>query len=450
MTDSTQSTHPCPFDLHDAENHAAQEAFGHFLENIPGGIFRYSAEDPGQIDYISKDLISLMGCADKAEFDQLTGGCFSGIVHPEDRQRVLDSIDQQIAVGDTDEVVYRLNRSDGEEIWVDDRGRIVTDSAGHRWFYVLVVDITSKIASERELKRAHERMNILTALSNDVVFDIECGTGYAQVFGDFKDRFAREPRQEDFVVQRRCHKECHLDIHTTDLSELMESITPDSLVDFETSTEGPDGEPVWYRYQSVVLYDEDNNAERHVGRLLDTHEMALRESQFRRRAEKDSLTGLYNRSAALNRIEPVLCNEEVPFTFFLIDIDDFKGVNDTYGHPEGDRVLKELAEFLTNVMRHEDVVARLGGDEFAIFAKGLKDGAPLKRITEHLTRGPFATQRQTDDGKPVGPVPSISIGAVHSEGGPLTFEEVYAQADAALYEAKQKGKAQACVKPLKG
>ena len=228
----------------------------------------------------------------------------------------------------------------------------------------------------------------------------------------------------------------------------MEAITPDSLVDSETSTEGPDGEPVWYRYQSVVLYDEDNNAVRHVGRLLDTHEMALRESQFRRRAEKDGLTGLYNRSAALNRIEPALRNEEAPFTFFLIDIDDFKGVNDTYGHPEGDRVLIELADFLTNVMRHEDVVARLGGDEFAIFAKGLKDGAPLKRIIEHLTRGPFATQRHTDDGKPEGPLPSISIGAVHGRGGPLTFEEVYAQADAALYEAKQRGKAQACVKPL--
>ncbi len=436
-------------DIQDAESCAAtQEVFTHFLENIPGGIFRYSAEEPGTMDYVSKDLISMMGCSSREEFDQLTGGCFSGIVHPEDRQQVLDSIDQQIAHGDTDAVVYRLNRADGEELWVDDRGRIVTDSAGLRWFYVLIVDITSKIKSEQELKRAHERMNILTALSNDVVFDIECGTGYAQVFGDFKDRFAREPRQEDFVVQRRCHKECNLDIHTNDLSELMDAITPDSLVDFETSTEGPDGQPVWYRYQSVVLYDDENNAIRHVGRLLDTHEMAMRESQFRRRAEKDSLTGLYNRSAALNRIEPVLRAEEVPFTFFLIDIDDFKGVNDTYGHPEGDRILTELAAFLTGVMRQEDVVARLGGDEFAIFAKGLNAGAPLERIVEHLTRGPFATQRETDDGQPVGPAPSISIGAVCGRGGSLSFEDIYAQADAALYEAKQKGKAQACVKAL--
>lgn len=428
---------------------AIRRAFAEFLKHIPGGVFRYSAEEPGVIDFVSHELIAMMGCEDRADLDVLTGGCFEGIVHPADRERTLRSIAEQIATSDDDAVIYRLNRKDGRELWVDDRGRIVTDSSGKKWFYVTVVDITNQVRNERELQRAHERMEILTALSNDVIFDIECETGYAQVFGDFEDRFGREPRQDDFVVHRRCHKECNLDIHPNGLGTLLEDITEDSLVDFETSTEGPDGQPVWYRYQSVVLYDDDGNAIRHVGRLLDTHDMMMRESQFRRKAEHDSLTGLYNRAAALNRIETVLKAEDPIFAFFLIDVDDFKAVNDTYGHPEGDRVLTELAAFLTAAMRQEDVVARLGGDEFAVFAKGLSQGPALERIMEHLARGPFVTQRSTDEEKePEGAAPTITIGAICGHGDGHSFEEIYAMADEALYEAKQQGKAQANLKIL--
>lgn len=114
------------------------------------------------------------------------------------------------------------------------------------------------------------------------------------------------------------------------------------------------------------------------GRLLDTSEAAMRESQFRRKAERDSLTGLYNRAAALDRIETALRTESRPCTLIVVDVDDFKAVNDSYGHPEGDYVLKRLAIFLSQVMRKEDIVARIGGDEFLIFAPGTGLG-PCRR-----------------------------------------------------------------------
>ena len=203
-----------------------------------------------------------------------------------------------------------------------------------------------------------------------MLFDIECGTGKAHVYGDFEGRSWPRPEQGDFVVNRRCQAK-ELAITSHDLTPLMTQIGENSLVDFETSTPGADGEPVWYRYQSVVLYDEEGGPVRHVARLLDTSEAALRESQFRRKAERDSLTGSHNRAAALDRIETALRTESRPCTLIVVDVDDFKAVNDTYGHPEGDYVLKKLAIFLSQVMRKEDIVARIGGDEFLIFAPGL-------------------------------------------------------------------------------
>ena len=137
------------------------------------------------------------------------------------------------------------------------------------------------------------------------------------------------------------------------------------------------------------------------------------------------------------------------FSFSVIF--SFLVVNDTYGHLAGDAVLKELAAFLSQVMRKEDVVARMGGDEFLIFAPGLAAGPATDRVLEHLARGPFATQRATDEAaKAAGSMaahatPTISIGAACCLTPPMPFEELYAVADSTLYQAKEAGKAQYCL-----
>lgn len=414
-----------------------------FLERIPGGLFRYRAEGEcaGQIDYVSRDLLAMFDCETHEEFDLLTGGLFTGLVHPDDRDRVEREITTQIEQGDVDQVVYRLNRPDGKIVWVDDRGRFVRDSDGVAWFYVTLVDITEKVGYQRQMERGNERLEILSALSNDVVFDVDCPTGSTEVFGDFEGRFGRKPQMSDIVLRRRCQGECHLDISCFDIEPLMQRVTQGSFVECETSILDADGQPIWFRYQSFVQFDEDGNPVRHVGRLLDTHEMVMRENQFRRKAEHDSLTQLYNREAATSRIERHLSDGEGPCSFLIIDVDDFKHINDRFGHPEGDRVLREIGSFLAKVMRKEDIVARFGGDEFTIFAKGLGAGPAIDKILARIAKGPAAGD------SPEGPcdcvMPTLSIGAVTCNDLNRTFEEVYQAADETLYEAKRAGKAQA-------
>lgn len=415
-----------------------------FLDKFPGGMLRYKAEEAGAIDRVSSGLVRLFGCSDAEQFRALTGNTFKGIVHPDDWEWVSASVSEQIGRSDSDYVRYRIIRADGEVRWVDDWGHLVEDASGARWFYATLMDATERVREKEELRRANERLEIITALSNDVLFDIECGTGAAHVYGDFEGRFGRPPEQKDFVVSRRCQKPCELTITSHDLTPLMAQIGENSLVDFETSTSGADGDPVWYRYQSVVLYDEEGGPVRHVGRLLDTSEAAMRESQFRRKAERDSLTGLYNRAAALDRIETALRTESRPCTLIVVDVDDFKAVNDSYGHPEGDYVLKRLAIFLSQVMRKEDIVARIGGDEFLIFAPGLGSGPAADRVLEHLARGPFAGQRATDEVTDTAyhAAPTISVGAACCLTPPMPFEVLYAAADSTLYQVKEAGKAQ--------
>lgn len=431
-----------------AEESEEKDISFEFMDKFPGGLFRYKAYGVDELDFVNSGLLEMFGCADFDEFRELTGNRFSGMVHPLDLDRVQAEIEDQINDGNEDHVQYRIVKRDGEIRWVVDYGHLVSDADGQVWFYVTLLDITDYVNEHQQLLRATERLELITALSNDVLFDIDCQSGKTDVFGDFERRFGRSPKQEDFVVHRRCQKECSLDITEYDLSYLMDQVNENSLVDFETSTTSDDGDDIWYRYQSVVLYDEGGSPVRHVGRLLDTHDMAMRESQFRRKAERDSLTGLFNRAAALNRVETALKTVDRPCTFIIVDIDDFKAVNDKYGHPEGDFVLTQVADFLKQVMRKEDVVARMGGDEFAVFAMGLEPGVAMNRILDHLARGPFATQRATDTGISVSSdigslhaAPTFSIGAACCMAPPMAFEELYAVADAALYAAKSDGKA---------
>lgn len=428
------------------EDEVSQE----FLDRIPGGLFRYRADDEGTIDYVSHDVLDMFGCKTYDEFCAITGNTFPGMVHPDDRERVLYEIDEQIKVGDRDAVTYRLNRPDLTELWVDDRGHYIVDDSGIAWFYVTIIDISDKVSSQRQLERAEERVDMLTMLSRDVVFDIDCQEQTGELFGDFETRFGRPPLSSDLILRKRCDKDCDVALEIHDIESLREVIEKGDFIDIETSLPDAEGNPIWCRYQSFVIFDDATGLPvRHVGRLLDTHAMVMREASLRKMAELDGLTGIFNRNAAMVRIEQALVSEECQegCCLFLIDVDDFKQVNDCFGHPEGDRVLKEIARFLRRNMRKDDIIARLGGDEFAIFAAGLGSDPALTRVLDQLSAGLYAKRERPAD-MPEDLHPSITIGAAATTRFPVTFDELYQIADEALYVAKRAGKSRAELRRL--
>ena len=127
-----------------------------------------------------------------------------------------------------------------------------------------------------------------------------------------------------------------------------------------------------------------------------------------------------------------------PCTFFMIDVDDFKAINDTFGHPAGDGVLKALARHLRNTVRHDDVVGRMGGDEFVVFCMGLGEGPAREALAARLRGWHFPHGRAGDD-IDLG-APTLSMGVASSADSSVTLDDLYAQADAALYRSKEAGK----------
>ena len=151
-----------------------------------------------------------------------------------------------------------------------------------------------------------------------------------------------------------------------------------------------------------------------------------------RKADYDALTGILNRRA-FDQICQSSAEKKQNIALLLIDLDNFKYINDNYGHAGGDTVLKELARTLSEAFRKEDYIARIGGDEFAAILPDFNPEA-ANIIKSKIAAVNESLSHMKDGIKPV----SISVGAAFSTVG--FNDELYKNADKALYVVKEKGK----------
>jgi two-component system cell cycle response regulator len=175
---------------------------------------------------------------------------------------------------------------------------------------------------------------------------------------------------------------------------------------------------------------------------------ALEHGRMKELSLRDSLTGLYNRRV----LEEFLDVEErkrtpAPSAILIIDIDDFKAINDTFGHPAGDRVLSVFGKLMQDNCRRENIVARYGGEEFAVLLtnSGLTAASALK-IAERL-RTVLGAQDFAFSGRKVRV--TVSVGVAYSTGNMVAPEILLARADQALYHAKRSGKNRVCLHEAK-
>ncbi len=207
--------------------------------------------------------------------------------------------------------------------------------------------------------------------------------------------------------------------------------TGEGVHEVETLRLHSDGRWVPVMLTTAALWD---NAGRVCGVLASYQDLRDRkriESQLRRQAHHDQLTGLYNRFGFLERLQKLLGQAKRDTAIFSLDLDEFKAVNDTLGHPIGDQLLKAFAKRLRAAVRPGDLVARVGGDEFVVVMAGISRAAletTARRLFDRLGH------RYVIDGRQV--VTAVS-GGVALCRGVAEAEYALSRADIALYHAKQ-------------
>lgn len=156
-------------------------------------------------------------------------------------------------------------------------------------------------------------------------------------------------------------------------------------------------------------------------------------------AHYDSVTGLLNRRAFQTKLQEIIDEARVQHrnaAVAIVDIDKFKSINDTYGHPVGDAVIQETAHRLSASVRENDIVARLGGDEFAIIFDETDDACMIDAIATRIAHSVSASMEI--EGKSIST--STSVGVSRFPQHANSADELFVKADQALYQAKQKGR----------
>ena len=157
------------------------------------------------------------------------------------------------------------------------------------------------------------------------------------------------------------------------------------------------------------------------------------------KADTDLLTGLTNKLATERKIKAYMAqNPNAQSMMFLLDVDNFKKINDTMGHAFGDEVLRSLGQQITALFRATDIIGRIGGDEFMIFLKGVSDDEAIRKEAKKVEN--FFRNFQAGEYVKYAATASIGVAIYPQEGS--DFETLYKAADQGLYKAKKRGKNQ--------
>lgn len=196
---------------------------------------------------------------------------------------------------------------------------------------------------------------------------------------------------------------------------------------------------IWTEIKGKPIYDKKGQFLHMLLIVRDISKERKQEEQLNYFAYHDMLTGLPNRrlfSEQLDKAIILLSEQHIPFALMLLDVDNFKQINDSYGHEIGDKVISEFGARLQEIIKEKGLVARLGGDEFVILLGGTADEVYVKTFAEQIherVKAPIIIQHTKLE-------ITASIGIVILEEPPITAAQALRYADVALYKGKSLGK----------
>lgn len=199
----------------------------------------------------------------------------------------------------------------------------------------------------------------------------------------------------------------------------------------------------WFRITGIVFRNDIGQCLRFIGKLANVNKQVSMEKKLVKRAENDLLTGVLNKKTIEARITEILKNNHDGrnYIFYMVDLDNFKNVNDTLGHIFGDKAISDTANVLTEIFHDNAYIGRLGGDEFAVCAiyDAFDEESLMKFIEDHAEQICQKNRREYSDGVNTVKI-SSSVGIAIGPRDGQTFEMLYTKADECLYKSKKAGK----------
>jgi diguanylate cyclase (GGDEF)-like protein/PAS domain S-box-containing protein len=398
-----------------------EDVFRALTARAPVGVFVAAAT--GEYEYVNDRWCALAGMP----AEQALGAGWTGAVHPDDAERAASAWAESVSSCEDGSCLYRFRRPDGSEVWVDASVAAIRDAergAVVGWIGVCT-DVTTYCA-ENGSKDGDERYR--------VAFDsAPIGMGLVRPDGSWVQVNAAFCRLLGYS---------ETELMTLTLADL--TVPGDATVQVDESEETrsetrylrADGTAIWVAASTTLFRGPDGKPLYYVVQVEDIGDRKQTERELRRLADHDSLTGLLNRRGFMEGLRRELRRMERRREYgalVLLDLDNFKTVNDTAGHLVGDQVLRATAEVLRRRLRATDVIGRLGGDEFAALVLNVtpRQASEIAAETAETLRSMTVTAGDTT----IQVAASIGVIAI-DEMRYDNEDELLAAADRAMYRVK--------------
>lgn len=427
--------HPGEFDELTALRMLVANSTDMLSRHTPGGVYTY----------VSPACRELIGY----EPEELLGQSAYDLFHPDDFAAITASHADVLDAPDVSTVVYRIRHRTGHYVWFEttshtvrdaDTGEIVEIQTSSR-------DVTPRVEAEARLRQSEQQFRLAMANAPIGMALVGLDGSFLEVNDQLASVVGRTPAElRTLTFQDTTHPD-DLDADLAYVQQLL-----DGEIDWYSMEKRyihADGHIIWILLSGSLVRDNDGEPDHFVAQIQDVTQRIHQEEELRtanraleRLANEDALTGLASRRAVLDRLEAELRRDDRHgrgVAVLLADVDHFKQINDRHGHAAGDRVLRDIADAVTGTVREMDKVGRFGGEELLIVLPEADEPTALTVANRVLE------QVRTQVAAPDGSV-TVSIGVAARSPGE-TAEHLIANADRALYRAKDSGRDNAATRP---
>lgn len=406
---------------------------------LTGGVFDCLNDDGFTLIHSPDGLYEFLGYT-REEISQLFHNHLLECIYIDDRQAVKEEISRQLAAGKVFMYENRLTTKDGMIRWVWVSAELGKDECQRQYFHCIFHDITDTKKNQEQLAISEQRYEIILSQTQDIIFELDCKTFEIYYSANFEKKFGYQIPVKGFPDSMFATDI----IYEADKAKLRRKfqglLSGDGHMSHEYRIKHKDGRYTWVDVHATVMRDSGGQPIKILGIITDIHARKTEILETKRMANLDPLTGLLNRRECVRRINRYVETCCCLAALIIVDIDNFKTLNDTKGHPYGDSVLTRISRGLLSVFRQNDVVARIGGDEFLIFLSEIKESDNILPKLEAIQEI-FLAVNATGPDMPI----SCSIGVSFYPEHGSDFTTLFAKADAAMYHAKRHGKGQHCI-----
>ncbi len=422
-----------------SENQLEKELLESILSEAVTGVALVSPHPDGvKLEYTNEAFFTIFGYT-REEYEFLDDETRLGLFNYSDFTKIIDRINTDYAVGEILRFECRVNKKGGEQGWaLITTRKLNPEKFGEQRFVCNMSDITDMKKLQIEIEEEKKRYELVEEMSDDIIFTYDV----------IKDEFSCSPkilrslRKYTFVnnaMERIIYGDVfdHRDIFRL-IEAMNNGLSGKRINSFDARIINLLGDGIWHRIKFATVYDKEENAVRFVGTIRNIERERKEKNRLVSQSQTDQLTGFLTKMSTSMKINEMIRNNDLSdAAMFLVDIDDFKHLNDTYGHVAGDNFLRDFTKNLSLTFHSDDVLGRVGGEEFIVFSSG--KGASKKLAKEKAVEIENICKNVVIESAP-GKNLSCSIGIARYPKDGDSYGEMFEKADNAMFSVKKNGK----------